>query len=316
MKLSRLVAYANHLDQFDAGSANTAVAQVLDPVIHAVSNHDLQFHDFAHRLAQARGRIQTGITDFDQILRDLRQDLRTTIETLEPQYLRASYDLYSQGMVNDSDQLILERRPNLTADAETYIRARIRRHGDWHYPGMILRPGLETWIQDLVALDPLYLVDINLDIMMPAMKRFNSEYQNRLRRYVIRESMEHAMLADLPQEQMSMILVYNYLNFKPLELIRRMLTEMYQLLRPGGTLMFTFNNCDRAGGVDLAERFFMCYTPARLVLTAAESTGFEIAHTYDIDAASTWTELRRPGTLIHRRGGQALARVVANSTTT
>jgi len=314
MKLSQLVAYFNHLDQFDAGAASTAMTQRLDPMIHTVSTHDLQFHDYSAKLAQVRGSIQAGMTEFDQVLRDLRQELRTSIEALEPQYLRASYDLYSQGMVNDSNQHILERRPNLTTDTENYIRARIRRHSDWHYPGMILRPGLETWITDLVALDPLYLVDINLEIMAPVMERFNSEYQNRLRRYVIRESMEHVMLADLPQAQMAMILVYNYFNFKPLELTRRMLVELYHLLRPGGTLLFTFNNCDRAGGVDLAERFFMCYTPARLVLAAAEMTGFEIAHTYDIDAAATWTELRRPGALTHRRGGQTLARIVAHST--
>jgi SAM-dependent methyltransferase len=313
MKLSRLVAYARHLDRFDTARTSAAMVQHLDPMIHTVGTHELQFRDFADQLRDIRADIDSRVTLFDRVLENLRQELQTNIEALEPHYLHESYNLYSQGMVNDSNQHILERRPQLTPDAENYVRARIMRHGDWHYPGMILRPGLESWITDLVALDPLYLVDINLDIMQPALERFNPEYQNRLRRYVIQESMEHVMMADLPQAQMSMILAYNYFNFKPLELIRCFLAELYQCLKPGGTLMFTFNNCDRAGGVDLAERYFMCYTPGRLVLAAAEMLGFEVTHTYDIDAAATWVELRRSGTLVNHRGGQALARIVANS---
>lgn len=311
MKLSRLVAYARHLEQFDSAAVSAAMVQHLDPIIHAVSTHKLQFQNYTNQLNVIRSDIESRIEQLDQVLENLRRELQINIESLEPHYLCESYELYSQGMANDSNQLILERRPQLTPDAENYIRARILRHSDWHYPGMILRPGLESWIMDLVALDPLYLVDTNLDLLRPAMARFNPEYQNRLRCYVIQESMEQPMMTDLPQAQMSMILAYNYFNFKPLELIRCLLAELYQCLRPGGTLLLTFNNCDRAGGVDLTERYFMCYTPGRLVLTAAEVLGFEVAHTYDIDAACTWMELRRSGTLMNRRGGQSLARIVA-----
>jgi hypothetical protein len=312
MKLSRLVAYARHLDQFDTTAATSAMVQHLLPVLHTVRTHELQFHDFADKLDEICSDVQTNMVRFDQVLIDLRKEIAANIEAMEPQYLKNSYDLYSQGMINDSNEHILDRRPNLTSDVENYIRTRIMRHSDWHYPGMIIRPGLEQWIADLVALDPLYLVDINMDIMRPAMERFNVEYQNRLRCSVIRESMEDVMLKNLPQGQMSLILVYNFFNYKPLELIRCFLAELYHCLRPGGSLMFTFNNCDRAGGVELCERYFMCYTPGRLILTAAEVLGFQITHTYDIDAAATWVELRRPGELSSLRGGQALARIVAH----
>ncbi len=310
MKLSTLVAYLNHLEQFDTSKARLAMAPHLEPVLHKVSTHDVQFRDFTQTLTEIRDSVQHSLIRFDDTIADLKQEILSNIENMEPHYLRESYKLYSENMVNDSNDLILSRRPNLTVDAENYVRARLMRHSDWHYPAMIIRPGLESWISDLVALDPMYLVDINRELTEPAASRFTPEYKGRLRRYVIRESTDGVMLKNLPQNQMALVLAYNYFNFKPLEMIRCFFQEIYHCLRPGGCLIFTFNNCDRSGGVELAERYFMCYTPGRLVLSAAEMIGFETIHVYDIDAAATWVELRRPGELNSLRGGQSLAKVI------
>jgi SAM-dependent methyltransferase len=316
MKLSYLVSYLNHLDRYDITGAHTVLTGHLDPVLHAVSTHDLQFPDITERLHSHRDRMTGCLQDYAQAIDDLKHEIRRNIELLEPHYLQESYKLYSENMVNDTNEHMLNRRPTLQADSVAYLRARLMRHSDWHYPGMILRPGLEEWIQDLVALDPMYLVDVNHDMLLPCVAQFTPEYQARVRRYVIQESADVPMFDRLPQAQMSLVLAYNYFNFKPLELVRCFLREIYGVLRPGGTLMFTFNNCDRSGGVDLAERYFMCYTPGRLVLSAAELLGFRVAHTYDIDAAATWVELQKPGTLSSNRGGQALAKIVAKSAKT
>lgn len=309
MKLSRLVSYLNHLDALDIHAASTAVGAVLDPVVHYVSQHELQFDQRSDKLNSMSGAVQTLIRDFQQEVSALRSQIQANVEHLEPHYLSESYKLYSENMRNDSVDLMLNRRFNLASDVAAYIRARILRYGDWHFPGMIVRPGLEPWIQDLVALDPLYLVDIDHDMLRPVIQTFPQEYQNRLRCHIIREYTDTVSLAGLPQQQMAFVLVYNYFNYKPLEMIRTMLSEIWNCLRPGGVVAFTFNNCDRAGGVDLAERYFMCYTPGRLVLSAATMLGYDVVHTYDIDAATTWAELRRPGQLQSLRGGQALAKI-------
>jgi len=316
MKLSALVAYLNHLDGYDIQDAHRAVGGYLDPLVHVVSTHGLQFPHITQRLKTCRTDIAQSLGEYNVILDDLRKEIKSNIESLEPHYLQESYKLYSENMVNDSNQHMLERRPTLSNENETYIRARLMRYSDWHYPGMVLRPGLETWINDLVALDPMYLVDVNHEMLAPCVQRFTPEYQARLRKYVIKEGPEAPMFSLLPKAQMSLVLAYNYFNFKPLELLRCFLAEIYEMLRPGGSLVFTFNNCDRSGGVDLAERYFMCYTPGRLVLSAAELLGFEVIHTYDIDAAATWVELRRPGSLNNIRGGQTLAKIVAKAAKT
>lgn len=310
MKLSQLVAYLNHLEEFDTQKAQQAIMPHLDPVLHKISTHDLQFSHFTQTLTNLRANVQSVLAEFDDTIDLLKKEILSGIESMEPHYLRESYKLYSEDMVNDSNELILDRRPSLPEDVTNYVRARLMRHSDWHHPAMIIRPGLESWINDLVALDPMYLVDINHDLTEPAASRFTPEYKGRLRRYTIRESTDGTMLKGLPQDQMALVLAYHYFNFKPLEMIRCFFQEIYHCLKPGGCLIFTFNNCDRSGGVELAERYFMCYTPGRLVLSAAEMIGYETVHVYDIDAAATWVELRRPGELQSLRGGQSLAKIL------
>ena len=89
--------------------------------------------------------------------------------------------------------------------------------------------------------------------------------------------------------------------------MRAYLTEIYQKLRPGGVMAFTFNDCDRAGAVKNAENFFMCYTPGSMLQSLCESLGFVMRYRYDVDAATTWMELEKPGIKPSLRGGQALA---------
>lgn len=313
MKLSRLVQYLSHLEQYDMSQAAETMAKHLDPLIHAVASHELQFSETAQKLTTVRTSIQQSLGDATLILADLMTQIKISIEALEPHYLRESYRLYSQNMVNDTDDHILQRRPQLESSAENYLRGRLLRYSDWHYPGMIVRPGMESWIQDLVALDPLYLIDKSRDLLGPALARFPAEYQNRLRCYTVQTHADPPFLTELPRGQMGLVLAYNYFNFVPFETVRHLLQEIFYCLRPGGVIAFTFNNCDRAGGVDLAERYFMCYTPARLILSAADLIGYEMVHSYHIDAAATWIELKRPGVLCNLRGGQALAKIVAKS---
>ena len=117
----------------------------------------------------------------------------------------------------------------------------------------------------------------------------------------------------MPDGQIGFCLVYYFFNFMPFELVRQYLEEIYRKLKAGGCVACTFNNCDRSGGVELVERNYMCYTPGGLMMTMCESIGFDISHTYQLDSACTWIELRKPGELTSLRGGQSLARIVAKS---
>lgn len=313
MKLSQLVHYRNLLRSYTPGDMAPVINEHAGHALHLVQNQTIQFPSLAAKLEANFGNIHQAFSSFSATIEEIQSEIQTLINDIEPGYFTESYRLYEQFLSKDKADYVLNRQFSLDPSIIDYLHGRIRHYGDWHYSGMIIRPGKEDWIEDLVGCDPLYLIDKDPALFEPAKQRFNEQYQNRLRTYIMRDPDVGDILGQIPDGQFGFCLAYNFFNFKPFEIMRAYLEEIFAKMRPGGTVAFTFNNCDRTGGVELVERHFMCYTPGHLVLTLCESIGFEIAHTYQLDAACTWVEIKKPGKLTSLRGGQSLARVVAKS---
>lgn len=313
MKISELAAYRELLESLRPQASLPTLQSELDPVIDTVAKHANQMPVHLAELQAHKQDILHHLDQFDSVLDGLLNALLEQIKALEPSYLARSYQLYEDGLAHDSTDHVLHRRFPIQPTTQTYIQSRVQAHSDFHHPGMIIRPGLEDWIEQMVACDPLYVVDTDHNLFQPAKQRFNPVYQSRLRYYAIRENSEEPMLDQLPDGQFGFVLAYNFFHYKPFEVTRAYLREIYQKLRPGGVLGMTFNDCDRRGAVELAERMSNCYTPGRLVIGACESAGFVIEQNYRIDAAVNWVEMRKPGKTISLRGGQSLAKIVAKS---
>jgi len=310
MKLSDIIAYKNHLDEITPVNGVLVAHDRLAPVLHAVKSNDIQLTHLVDRLTQDYKNVLGSIDHFEHTVEDIKDEISHLIQQMEPAYFAESLRLYSQEMIHDTAEYILNRRIEITPDVAGYIAARIQAHGDWHHAGIIIHPGHEEWITYLVGHDPLYLVAPMSELLDPAVLRFNDQYQRRLRTYTVTESVDNPMLEYLPDNQFGFCLIYNFFNYKPQEIVSRYLTELYQKLKPGGVVAFTFNDCDRAGATDMAERSFMCYTPGRTVLSHAQSTGFQVRQRYRMSNSTTWVELQRPGHMTSLRGGQSLAKLV------
>ena len=159
-------------------------------------------------------------------------------------------------------------------------------------------------------MDPLYLVDQHEDLLAPAMTKFSAEYQQRLRPYTIDDRADGELMTLLPNRQFGFVFAYNYFNYKPLDVICRYLDELYEKLRPGGRIIFTYNECEHASGVILAEKSFMCYTPGGRIRSYAESIGFEFEYQNTLEANAAWFEFKRPGDIVSLRGGQNMAKIM------
>lgn len=310
MKLSDIIAYKNHLDEMTPLNGVLGAHDRLAPVLHTVKSNDIQLTHLVDRLSQDYKNVLGSIDHFEHTVEDIKDEISHLIQQMEPAYHAQSLRLYSQEMIYDSAEYILNRRIEITPDVAGYITARIQAHGDWHHAGMIIHPGHEEWITYLVGHDPLYLVAPMSELLDPAVLRFNDQYQRRLRTYTVSESADNAILEHLPNDQFGFCLVYNFFHYKPLEIVNQYLTEIYQKLKPGGVVAFTFNDCDHAGAVALAERSYMCYTPGRTVLAHADSVGYQTRQRYRINNSTTWIELKKPGQLSSLRGGQSLAKVL------
>ena len=310
MKLSQIVAFKNLLDDMTPLETMVVAHDKLAPILHTVKANGVQFENLTERLDRIYHKILSDLDEFDQTIESIESELSQLIIQSEQPYYNDSQQLYGQMTAYESTEYILNRTMSIDDSIKDYITARIQQHGHWEHAGMIIRPGHEDWINYLVNCDPLYLVDQHLDLLDPSVLRFNDQYQRRLRLYAIQESFGQEILPRLPDNQFGFCLVYNFFNFKPIGIIKQYLTELYNKLKPGGTIAFTFNDCDRRGAVELVERNFICYTPGRAVMSHIESLGFNVRQKFKMSAACTWVEIQKPGILTTLRGGQTLAKLV------
>lgn len=329
-KLSDLVNFYNHLCALTALDAKEDTNKELQKITQLSNDSELDF---------LRLQLLDMFNHFENHFNLIKERVKSQIREDERAYLQDSYKFYEQtqsfrnlwfNMEFDNElsedekdrpklkeenvqrqiESILNSRLDLSDTAQEYIKNRILFYSSWQKTTMIIRPALEQWIQILVSNDPLYLVDDSYDLLKPAMSQFNSLYQSRLRPYTIREDQDQDIFWQLPDNQFGVVLAYNYFNHKPFEIIRQYLTEIYSKIRAGGTLLMTYNDCDRWEGVKAVEHFSGLYTPGFLILDFAKSLGFEQGITWHENGPWTWVEFHKPGEWNSLRGGQTLAKIL------
>jgi SAM-dependent methyltransferase len=307
MKLSELVRLKNHLDSMSAMSIyDTAAVELnkINYIINESTNHESLFTERHNQIKLAFSQYET---DLDALKLEIQNQI---VEAEKPKFLE-SYRLHQEELCETAEYILnLRKKPN---DDLTFLRTRLGMYADWHYAGMIIRPGTAPFINDMVAYDPLYIVDLNHEFMLPALSSFNQTYQNRLRSYTIKEYFDCDIFTSIPEEQFGMIFAYDFLNHRPFEMIKKYFHEVYKKLKPGGMFIFTFNDCDRVAGVELVEKYFASYTPGYLIRDLALSMGYEIVYSYNDGGPSTWLELKRPGVLESLKGGQTLGKIIPKS---
>jgi hypothetical protein len=310
MKLSELVAYKSALDQLSVESTRVITDLAIKEIIHLVDSQPEQMGTFQQQLCQHNNNINHEFGQIANTVDQLRLHVQHQIEIHEKYWLQESYRLFEEEMRNEHHDYILNRRPQV--NPETILRSRLQMYSNWKYPGMIIRPGLETLPSEMVSYDPLYLVDTSTHLLgkVPYINNFTHEYQTRLRNIVVQETLDNEILQKVPDNQFGLCLAYNFFNFRPLEYVRKYLTEIYEKLRPGGVLIITYNDCSRVPGARLAESHFACYTPGRLITDLCEHIGFDRLYTWHNDGPSTFLEIRKPGELTSLRGGQTLAKII------
>lgn len=304
-KLSEVVNFKNQLDLISTNSLRDTNDLELSKITHLFG-----LSDYSNSLDQQKLNLQQSFKNFESELERLRNVVKQEIEVLEKPWFQESYQLY-EGEGAATAEYILNLRKHTIPNLELF-QARLNRYANWQNSAMIIRPGLESFIEHLVALDPLYLVDLNYDYLEPAISKFNPQYQKRLRTYIVKEDLDQDedILKQLPDNQFGLCFAYNYFNFRPFEILKKYLNEIYQKLIPGGVLIITFNDCDRSSAVKLVENFYCCYTPGYLVRELAVSLGYEIEYSWNDDGPTTWLELKKPGKQVSLKGGQTMAKIL------
>lgn len=242
---------------------------------------------------------------------ELKNRFARTIRMLERESMIQSYKFYENRFLKDSPPAIVKYIKNCT-DPEFLDEAKgmLADLTNWTYPGLEIGPGAGTWTKELVACDPLYIVDIHESFLEKTKNQFNELYQRRLRPYVINGT----DLSCLPQEQIGLAFAWNVFEFLPYEVIKNYLRSVYSVLRPGGYFMFSYNNCEMYSSSDLASRGLRCYMTRTKMVGLTEGTGFSIIKFVDRKPYLSYVIIQKPGAdyPTHNRAGQTIGTIEQN----
>ena len=153
MKISELAHYRELLQELKPRDSLHTVMGEMDAVLYLVANRSIKMPVALANLQRLRDVSCQSINQFDQEIASLIDSLSQQIQALEPSYLARAYQLYGE-MQYDSVEYVLNRRLTIGPELQTYIQSRVQAHSDYHHAGMIIRPGLEDWIEHMVACDP------------------------------------------------------------------------------------------------------------------------------------------------------------------
>ncbi len=312
MKHSELISFKKSLELYDLRQSGDIVETQLKSLVQTINNQynikgsktdkdvlENQYQIIKNGFAALKYVVDKIASDVDSIIEDKKHELITLSEQYYQSELKKSpteiLDLHS------SQQFLMTDR----------FFSSISKYGSWKHATMIIHPGRESFVETMIDNDPLYIVDRNYELLEPTLAKFNPVYQRRIRKYVVDESIEGDILGQLPDGQFGLCVVYHYFNFIPFELVQRYIKEIYKKLKPGGVLIFTFNDCENERAVKLTEESERCYANGTVLAVESEKMGYEILYTEEhYPGFGTWIEIKKRGELTSIRGSQTLAKIL------
>jgi len=300
-----------------------SIDQIVDEKISIINS--INTTEFVHSLAIATDNYQKIKVDSQNIINDLNNLISTVeqkIDTVGDEIIefQKQNQLIDNQFYPDSQKTILDS-----------IRSAVASNSRWQYPGLILYPPSKTWIDLMVASDPLYLiVDVSSQVgvkfdkndTQKAVVVWSEKFRNQLLENLIKEYPEQYQrrlriyqdIDLLPQNQFSMILVWDFLTYFPSDKINAYLNKFLSLLRPGGTLLFNYNNCDIDSTAELAEKNIKYYFSKRRLKTICNELGFKIIRfedEYQSEIPISWAEIQKPGELTTVKRAQAAGAILS-----
>lgn len=312
MKLFDLVTFKKHLlEAFNIDNSIIELSKVrdrlqqldrdLDPrYSESLQSYIQTFNDTIIAVQHQKGSMSELVQKIDQHILDISHEL-----------FSAGYDSGLRNSMMNHD-MRMQREFSLPEAARTLALDRIRNYCDWHYPGLELGCRTGSWTQYLVGCDPLYIVDLDQRFLDTTASQFSELYQARLRKYVINflPDTNEPNLSILPENQFGFVFSWEFFNYLALETTRYYLEQVFKLLRPGGTMMFSYNDGDTPNGAAYAP-YSQSYLPKSHLVRICNEIGYQVvnAECYD-NGVVNWIEIRKPGQLTTIKSHQALGEII------
>lgn len=158
------------------------------------------------------------------------------------------------------------------------ISSKIRKFTDWKYPTLEIGPGDGKWTDNLVGSDPLYLLDIHKEYLDKVAMKYPKLFSDRIRCYCIgpENNKSYFDFSNLPNNQIGFIFSWGVFDFYTYNEVDLLLSSCHNVLRPGGELTFSYNDCDYISGIKLFEENRKTWLTQNLLLQLFEKYKFTV----------------------------------------
>jgi len=305
MKLNELVRLRNQLaDAIEISTLNNELEKNYARLLNLTHDIDETLANSITTIANNHKNINLLFQRDCEDLSNLLSVVQDKIDQVSTHFFAENYQLELQYL--DPDSIRKTRVIKHDKEFEQILLQRINLHSNWQYPALEIGCRDGDWTKFLVASDPLYIADVFEDFLSSAIEQFPPLYQGRVRKYLIQDFYK---IKNLPSNQIGFIFSYNFFNYLSIDSIKQLLIQSMEWLRPGGKIIFTYNNADLPAAAAYAESYFMTYVPESVLVPMAESLGFETVYLYNCEPAFSIIELKKPGELQSIKVGQTVGEI-------
>jgi hypothetical protein len=201
--------------------------------------------------------------------------------------LKRDYDKFA--LSEPTLEVMQERASHYAPEFLTEISKDIGKYNEWQYAGVELNPSIGNFTRVMLGCDILYAYTGNVIDEDSIASKFNPFY-------IEKRLMYYNNLGDLPQGQIGLAVSIGCYEFWPMDPIKDEMQKVFELLRPGGIFIFTYNDCEHHHGLDLCGNDYRTYQTRELMGKMAQSMGFDIEKECDCnDNAHSWMIVKKPG---------------------
>ena len=315
-KLRDIVRYRAMVDSIDMDTIRKDINETLSKVCNDLAINNFDAENLKDRMLNSHLSVLNNLESMSLDLNTFKEEINKQVKKIEEPYYEKSKEIYkNHELLSPMDKLSRLKNKDLLFHEDTtkeLINAITIKISN-QYACCQLAPGYGDITKHLVHGTPLYIVEEDREGSVVNTDFFNQIMTNRIAWYTMDDN-DKEILSALPQNQIGCFVVIDYFNFKSEDIIEKYLKSIYKCLRPGGAVIFTFNNCDYPNAIDKVDEMYYCYTTGTQMKKICSSIGFEIlrlnAMGYDeLENGISWLEIKKPGELNTIRSAQGLASI-------
>lgn len=237
-------------------------------------------------LKHASGEYNKSLDKVDKKINELLREQELVV-------LRRDYDTYT---TQKRTLELMQERALKDKEFIKEISSDVGYYSDWRWAGIELNPSTGSLTESMLACDPLYLYTGNIADTDSIRSKFNSFFSDK--RLMIYDDLDK-----LPQGQLGLATSINCYEFWPMDPIKEEMRKVYNILRPGGYYIFTYNDCEQLGSLDLCAGpgGYRTYNTRELMTNMVQMFGFDIVKEQCYRETHSWMVVKKPGELTSQK---------------